>query len=352
MLLNVAPDHLDRHGDMAALRGGEAARCSPTRAPGDVAVLPAAARGSRRRARRGACRFGSGAPAPTCALDAGSLWLAGRAAARDALGAAPARRPQRSRTRWPPRRSASRAASPPTPSATALAASPASRTASRRSRRVDGVLYVNDSKATNVASTLVALRRVRARAACTLILGGRGKGQDFTALRDAGRRARARRLPDRRGRRGGSRGARRACALQCSVRHARARARRGARGRRAPARSCCSARPARASTSSATSRRAARRSAAGPLSRRARAPWRAGFRARRRRRLDGPVAATPGRVERTGEPPCGRRAAAAARAQHAADRDAVPARAAAPSWSTAPPRRRRSTAAARGDAAR
>ncbi len=47
----------------------------------------------------------------------------------------------------------------------------------------DGVLYVNDSKATNVASTLVALeafadRRVR------LILGGQGKGQDFAELRE------------------------------------------------------------------------------------------------------------------------------------------------------------------------
>jgi UDP-N-acetylmuramoylalanine--D-glutamate ligase len=45
----------------------------------------------------------------------------------------------------------------------------------------DGVEYVNDSKATNVNSTLVALeafedRRVR------LILGGQGKGQDFIAL--------------------------------------------------------------------------------------------------------------------------------------------------------------------------
>ena len=49
--------------------------------------------------------------------------------------------------------------------------------------RREGVLYVNDSKATNVASTLVALQafppgRVH------LILGGQGKGQDFAALRE------------------------------------------------------------------------------------------------------------------------------------------------------------------------
>jgi UDP-N-acetylmuramoylalanine--D-glutamate ligase len=48
----------------------------------------------------------------------------------------------------------------------------------------DGVLYVNDSKATNVASTLVALRAFAGRRV-HLLLGGRGKGQDFTPLREA-----------------------------------------------------------------------------------------------------------------------------------------------------------------------
>jgi UDP-N-acetylmuramoylalanine--D-glutamate ligase len=44
-----------------------------------------------------------------------------------------------------------------------------------------GVLYVNDSKATNVDSTLVALASFDAPV--HLILGGRGKGQDFSPLR-------------------------------------------------------------------------------------------------------------------------------------------------------------------------
>jgi UDP-N-acetylmuramoylalanine--D-glutamate ligase len=48
----------------------------------------------------------------------------------------------------------------------------------------EGVLYVNDSKATNTASTIVALDAFADRAV-HLILGGQGKGQDFTALRDA-----------------------------------------------------------------------------------------------------------------------------------------------------------------------
>ena len=51
--------------------------------------------------------------------------------------------------------------------------------------RVGGVLFVNDSKATNVASTLVALEALAELGPIHLILGGQGKGQDFAALRDA-----------------------------------------------------------------------------------------------------------------------------------------------------------------------
>jgi UDP-N-acetylmuramoylalanine--D-glutamate ligase len=48
--------------------------------------------------------------------------------------------------------------------------------------RIGDVLFVNDSKATNVASTLVALASFEG-ASVHLILGGQGKGQDFSALR-------------------------------------------------------------------------------------------------------------------------------------------------------------------------
>ncbi len=48
---------------------------------------------------------------------------------------------------------------------------------------VGGVLYVNDSKATNTASTLVALRAFEP-GSVHLILGGRGPGQDFGVLRE------------------------------------------------------------------------------------------------------------------------------------------------------------------------
>jgi UDP-N-acetylmuramoylalanine--D-glutamate ligase len=55
---------------------------------------------------------------------------------------------------------------------------------------VHGVAYVNDSKATNVASTIVALRSYRG--GLHLILGGRGKQQNFAPLAAlVGQRARA-----------------------------------------------------------------------------------------------------------------------------------------------------------------
>jgi UDP-N-acetylmuramoylalanine--D-glutamate ligase len=49
---------------------------------------------------------------------------------------------------------------------------------------IDGVLYVNDSKATNIASTLAALNAFAA-GSVLVILGGQAKRQDFGSLRDA-----------------------------------------------------------------------------------------------------------------------------------------------------------------------
>jgi len=49
----------------------------------------------------------------------------------------------------------------------------------------DGVRFVNDSKATNVASTIVALQALAGdRPRLHLILGGQGKDQDFAPLTD------------------------------------------------------------------------------------------------------------------------------------------------------------------------
>ena len=50
--------------------------------------------------------------------------------------------------------------------------------------RIDGVLYVNDSKATNVASAVVAIESFPAHTVHA-ILGGRGKGERLHAARPA-----------------------------------------------------------------------------------------------------------------------------------------------------------------------
>jgi UDP-N-acetylmuramoylalanine--D-glutamate ligase len=51
---------------------------------------------------------------------------------------------------------------------------------------VDGVQWINDSKATNVSSTLVAVEGMRRPT--VLLLGGKHKGEPYTALADAIRR--------------------------------------------------------------------------------------------------------------------------------------------------------------------
>ena len=228
---NLAPDHLDRHGDMEPLRRGEAARSSPTRAPDDLAVAagrsgpPAAAApraGDLRRVARGADLRDDG--------DAAAL--ARRAADRRRASCACAARTT-ARTRWRRPRWRWRAGSRATPSREALATFRRRRPPPRGGRERRGVLYVNDSKATNVASTLVALRAFEP-GSVHLILGGRGTGQDFARAARATVAARAARgLPDRRGGAGDRRGARAALRAR-RLRHARARASPPrARGRRA-----------------------------------------------------------------------------------------------------------------------
>jgi UDP-N-acetylmuramoylalanine--D-glutamate ligase len=55
-------------------------------------------------------------------------------------------------------------------------------------RTVNGVLWINDSKATNVASTLVAMQAMDRP--FVLLLGGRHKGEPYTALAETGSRCR------------------------------------------------------------------------------------------------------------------------------------------------------------------
>jgi UDP-N-acetylmuramoylalanine--D-glutamate ligase len=207
VLLNIAPDHLDRHGTLAAYAAAKLEIFRRQRRD-DLAVLPLEfeqrlasilerdsprppagdAAGSSRAAVPGAARrieFGWDPAAALFELD-GELWwqsrplialrelrLRGRHNVENAMAAAAVCLARGLGTE------AVRAG-------LASFAGVAHRLESIA--ELDGVLYVNDSKATNVASTRVALDAFAGRP-LHLILGGRGKGQDFTSLREPVQRA-------------------------------------------------------------------------------------------------------------------------------------------------------------------
>jgi UDP-N-acetylmuramoylalanine--D-glutamate ligase len=184
VLLNLQPDHLDRHGTFEAYRAAKL-KVFANQGNDDVAVAPAGLGvedlgGCARRVCFG--RFGPGVGGPDIEMGerAGQLWWA----------AEPLLRADEIRLRGAHNRLNAMAA------AAVCLARDVDPDAVRDGLRtfagvehrleevatVDGVLYVNDSKATNVDSTLVALQSF-AGTPVHLILGGRGKGQDFTPLR-------------------------------------------------------------------------------------------------------------------------------------------------------------------------
>jgi UDP-N-acetylmuramoylalanine--D-glutamate ligase len=186
VLLNLSPDHLDRHGSFAAYR---AAKLGVFARQGeqDIAVLPCDLEldlrelGSQARE----VRFG-GAPGAALLARDGALWwheleeplvpidelsLRGAHNAQNAMAAA----------------AVCLARGVPAEAVRAgLRDFPGVPHRLEEVAREGGVLYVNDSKATNVASTRVALRAFSGRGETPLvhlILGGQGKGQDFRELR-------------------------------------------------------------------------------------------------------------------------------------------------------------------------
>lgn len=177
VLLNITPDHLDRHGTLEAYAQAKL-QAFARQGAGDVAVLPAdfgAIPGAARRV-----EFGWDVSAALSERD-GELWwedrplialtemrLRGRHNVANAMAAAAV------------------CLARGIDAAAVRAGLSSFRGVAHRLEEVaelDGVLYVNDSKATNVASTLVALDAFAGRPV-HLILGGRGKGQDFAPLRD------------------------------------------------------------------------------------------------------------------------------------------------------------------------
>ncbi|MDX6720138.1 MAG: UDP-N-acetylmuramoylalanine--D-glutamate ligase [Solirubrobacteraceae bacterium] len=178
VLLNVRPDHLDRHGTFDDYLGAKL-RVFARQGSDDVAVAPAGLEvgGCARRV-----SFGPGGD-----LDdrAGCLWWDDEPLiAHDEI---------RLRGAHNRLNAAAAAAIALARGVERHAVRAALRTFGGVEHRLEevasiaGVLYVNDSKATNVASTLVALASFEAPV--HLILGGVGKGQDFTALRGRAHRA-------------------------------------------------------------------------------------------------------------------------------------------------------------------
>jgi UDP-N-acetylmuramoylalanine--D-glutamate ligase len=181
VLLNLAEDHLDRHGTIEAYRAAKL-QVFAHQSAADLAVaplgleserLPGAARrvsfGDRPDAQlseREGTLWWQGQPL----LDASGLGLPGRHNLENAMAAAAV--------------CLARGLHPDAVRAglRSFAGVP------HRLESVgidDGVLFVNDSKATNVASTLVALEAMGGERGRTvhLILGGQYKGQDFSALK-------------------------------------------------------------------------------------------------------------------------------------------------------------------------
>jgi UDP-N-acetylmuramoylalanine--D-glutamate ligase len=169
-LLNITPDHLDRHGTFAAYREAKL-RAFAHQGPEHVAVLP----------------HGTEAPGR-----ARRVVLDEDVAVRDGVvlwRGEPLLRADEVRLRGPHNlRNAMAAAA----LALARGLEPDAVRAGLRTfagvphrleevARHDGVVFVNDSKATNVDSTLTALRAFPS--GVHLILGGRGKEQDFSPLR-------------------------------------------------------------------------------------------------------------------------------------------------------------------------
>jgi UDP-N-acetylmuramoylalanine--D-glutamate ligase len=177
VLLNLAPDHLDRHGTFERYVAAKL-RIFAHQGNDDVAVAPLGLGvedlgGCARRV----C-FGAG-PGAELAERAGQLWWDEAPLLRvEELGPRGAHN----------RRNAMAAAAVCLARGVELDAVRAGlRSFAGVEHRLeevathDGVLFVNDSKATNVASTLVALEAFDAPV--HLILGGQGKGQDFGPLR-------------------------------------------------------------------------------------------------------------------------------------------------------------------------
>jgi UDP-N-acetylmuramoylalanine--D-glutamate ligase len=161
VLLNLEPDHLDRHGSLESYAAAKL-RIFENQQLGDVAVVPRGFRAIPGEARR--ADFEADDPLPAEPLIPGAHNRENAAAATVAARAAGATEEEIAR---------------------ALRDFPGVAHRLEPVAERDGVLFVNDSKATNVAA---ALRAVAAYdRPLLLIAGGRAKGESFDPLAAAAR---------------------------------------------------------------------------------------------------------------------------------------------------------------------
>jgi UDP-N-acetylmuramoylalanine--D-glutamate ligase len=178
VLLNLAEDHLDRHGTFEAYRDAKL-QAFARQGAGALAVLPsglAVARGGAARE----VRFGQPPEADLHTDDGRLIWrgeplmaaaeirLRGAHNLENAMAAAAVTLAR---------------GLDPAAVRSGLASFAGVPHRLEEVATVDGVLYVNDSKATNVASAVVGIRSFSG--GVHAILGGRGKGGDYAPLVDA-----------------------------------------------------------------------------------------------------------------------------------------------------------------------
>jgi UDP-N-acetylmuramoylalanine--D-glutamate ligase len=176
VLLNLAEDHLDRHGTFEAYRAAKL-EVFARQPPGTVAVAPEAFAAAELPGEGERVWFGDGPRARLAARDGSLWWDAERLIAFEDI-----------RLRGAHNRLNAMAAAAVTlargmaPEAVREGLATFGGVPHRLEEvaTLDGVLYVNDSKATNVASAVAGLESFAG--GVHVILGGRGKGGDYTPL--------------------------------------------------------------------------------------------------------------------------------------------------------------------------
>jgi UDP-N-acetylmuramoylalanine--D-glutamate ligase len=182
VLLNLAPDHLDRHGTFAAYRDAKL-RVFAHQGPGGIAVVPAGFEVEVRAAR---VTFASPMTAPGAASSpAADLVLAGdqlawRGEPVVAVGEIRLRGTHNLENAMAAVAVTLARGVEPAAVRAALARFAGVEHRLEEVGRFEGVLYVDDSKATNVASAVVGIRSFAG--GVHAILGGRGKQEDYAPL--------------------------------------------------------------------------------------------------------------------------------------------------------------------------